>query len=246
MEILNLEELAQKEFGDNEPVPDREWWVPKGSKRAIISGCSGSGKTNVLANLIIQNKLVYDKIWLFCRGVEDDLKYKLVIKHVCELADQYKEDCETDQDPDMIFVSSDINDVPSPEDIEMGKHHLFIFDDQMMEKDQSKVEELFVRGRRRIGMGNIVYICQDYYQVSKVIRKNTDILLCFREMSERSKSQIGYEHSGTMPMSEFKEMYDNVMNSSKYPFLMIDKTVPDSDPKHFRNGFTDLYVRQKK
>ena len=52
-----------------------------------------------------------------------------------------------------------LSDLPAPNDLNMGnKQVLLIFDDQVAERNQAKIEEYFLRGRKCYGGITMMYL----------------------------------------------------------------------------------------
>jgi ABC-type dipeptide/oligopeptide/nickel transport system ATPase component len=118
---------------------------------ALIIGGSGSGKTNILMQFIQLSSDTYDKI-VICVKNPDEPLYNLLKK----------------RNEDVEFYEG--GDVPELSDFHESKSSLIVFDDLVLEKDQSKISEYFIRGRK-LGI-TCIYISQSYYKIPKIIRIN--------------------------------------------------------------------------
>jgi hypothetical protein len=64
-----------------------------------------------------------------------------------------------------------MKDLPAPNDLNMGnKQVLIIFDDQEIDKNQQKIEEYFLRGRKVGGGITMMYLSQNFYSIPTLIR----------------------------------------------------------------------------
>ena len=69
--MINLDSITNK----NNKEQNEKWpYIPDHPYRILIVGCSGSGKTNVLINLINEPNDI-DKIYLYARDLSEP-KYK--------------------------------------------------------------------------------------------------------------------------------------------------------------------------
>ena len=141
--------------------------IPDHPYRILIIGGSGSGKTNALLNLII-NQQDIDKIYLYAKD-QYEAKYQYLINKL-ERLDHFK-----DPKASMEF-SNDMKDVyKNIENYNPGKKHkiLMVFDDMISDMIKNKtlnpvVTELFIRGRKfNI---SIEFITQSFFKVSKDVR----------------------------------------------------------------------------
>ena len=139
--------------------------------RILTIGGSGSGKTNVLLNLINKQPDI-DKIYLYAKDPYEK-KYQVFInkesiglKHF----DDPKAFIEYWNDMQGVYKNID--------EYNVGKEHkiLIVFDDTIADminnkKINSEVTELFIRGRK-LNI-SLVFITQSYFKVPKDVRLNT-------------------------------------------------------------------------
>ena len=133
--------------------------------RILIIGGSGSGKTNVLLNLIKHQRPDIDKIYLYVKDPFES-KYQLLING------REKVGIENLKNPKaFIDYSQTIDDVyENLEDYNPTKKRrvLIVFDDMIADMESNKklspkVTELFLRGRK-LNI-SLVFISQSYFKV---------------------------------------------------------------------------------
>ena len=95
------------------------------SIRAIIIEPSGSGKTQLLLNLIMR-WMKWDKLYLIAPSVDDQRCYE-VLKDFNENASEFKGES-------VIEFITDIDDAPSVEDLDGDIKNLVVYDDVMLDK----------------------------------------------------------------------------------------------------------------
>ena len=126
-------------------------YIPDHPYRILIIGSSGSGKTNALLNLII-NQPDIDKIYLYAKD-PCEKKYQYLINKREEVGLDHFNDPKT-----FIEYSNDMRDVyKNIEDYNLGRERkiLIVFDDMIADIINNKklnpiVTELFIRGRKLI------------------------------------------------------------------------------------------------
>ena len=152
-------------------------YIPNHPYRILIIGDSGSGKTNVLLNLIKHQQPHIDQIYLF---VKDPLesKYQLLING------REKVGIRNLKNPKpCIDYSQTIDDVyENLEDYNPTNKRrvLIVFNDMITDMESNRklsptVTELFLRGTK-LNI-SLVFISQSYFQVLKTIRLNATHIL---------------------------------------------------------------------
>ena len=78
--MINFDDVTNK----NKREHNSKWsYIPDHSQRIIIIGCSGSGKTNALLNLINHQENI-DKIYLYAKDPYE-AKYQFFNWHTCKV-----------------------------------------------------------------------------------------------------------------------------------------------------------------
>ena len=158
---------------ENKTEHNRNWpYIPDKPYRILIIGGSGSGKTNVLLNLI-ENKLNIDKIYLYAKGPYE-AKYQYLINKRQGVGINHLNDPKAfiEYSNDMRDVYKNINYYNPDKENKI----LIVFDDMIADMINNKklnsiVTELFIRGRKcNI---SLVFITQSHFKVPKNVRLNT-------------------------------------------------------------------------
>ena len=151
----------------------KNWpFIPDHPYRILIIEASGSGKTNLLLNLI-ENQPDIDKIYLYAKDPYEAKYQYLIIKREGVGINHFN-------DPKaFIEYSNDMHDVYKNIDdynVDKDRKILIVFDDMMADiiknkKLNSIVTELFIRGRK-LNI-SLVFMTQSYFKVPKDVRLNT-------------------------------------------------------------------------
>ena len=158
---------------ENKTKHNKNWrYIPDHPHRILIIGGSGSGKTNLLLNLI-ENQPDIDKIYLYSKRPYES-KYQYVINKRERVGINHFNDPKS-----FIEYSNDMhNDYKNIDDYNPYKENkiLIVFDDMIAgvihnKKLNSIVTELFIRGRK-LNI-SLVFITQSYFKVPKEVRLNT-------------------------------------------------------------------------
>ena len=146
--MINFDEYTN----ENKTEHNSKWYIPNipdHRYRILIVGGSGSGKTNVLLNLINSQPDI-DKIYLYAKDPYEAKHRYLISKREKVGLDHY------DDPKAFMEYSNDMQDVyKNIEDYNLRKNRkvLIVFDDMIADMINNKklnpaVTELFIRGRK--------------------------------------------------------------------------------------------------
>ena len=198
--MINFDDVTKKKNikEDNSNLPQ----IPYYPCRILITGGSGSGKTNSLFNLISHEPDI-DKIYLYARDPYE-AKYQLLInkrkstdlKHI----NDYKAFIKYSNDMDNIHKN--IKEYNSNK----NRKTLIAFDDMNAKMLCNKrlnpvVSELFIRGRT-LNI-SLVFIIQSYFAVPKNIRLNSthNFVMEIPNKQHRQLQQISFNHLSDIDFS---------------------------------------------
>ena len=213
-------------------------YTPDYLYRILIIGGSGSGKTNVLLNLI-DNQPDIDKIYLYAWDLYE-AKYQYFI-NIPE-----KVGLEHFNDPKAFIEYSNemCNVYKNIDKCNVGKDHkiFIVFNDMIADiiknkKINSIVTELFIRGRKfNI---SVVFITQSYFNVPKDVRLNTTHFFISKIPNRRELQQIAINHSSDISTKDFINIYRKC-TAEPYPFLVNDTTLASDNPLRFRKNIFNI------
>ena len=203
--------------------------------RILINGGSGSGKTNLLLNLMKHQQPDIDKIYLYVKDPFES-KYQLLINGREKIGIKKLKHRKA-----FIDYSQTIDDVfENLEDYNPTKKRkvLTVFDDIIAYMEANKmlrpiVTELFLRGRK-LNI-SLVFISQSYFKLPKTIRINATHYFIMKIPNKREIQQIASIHSSDIEFKDFMKPYKDY---AKEPlsFLLNDTTLPSNNPLRFREN----------
>jgi hypothetical protein len=188
--------------------------------RILIIGASGAGKTRTVLSLIYRMKKTFSHIVLCCMNASEPL-YKYLAQ---KLDDEDLTICEGEDN----IVSYD--DLPQGDD----EHTLVVYDDLCLAKNQSKIKDMFIRGRKK--PASIIYCSQSYFSIPKVCRLNSTHVILRKLSTMRDLRLILSDYELDLTREQLLDMY-NECTADNESFLMIDVIGPPET--RFRRNFLE-------
>lgn len=190
-----------------------------GSKRVLMVGSSGCGKTNTLITLLEHpNGLRFENLYLYSKSLYQE-KYRY-LKELLEPIDEIG-----------YFEYEDGDDIVHPQDIEPNS--IIIFDDIAC-CNQNIMREYFCFGRHK--NTDCFYLCQTYSSIPKqLLRDNANLIVIFKQDVQNLKHIYDDHVNVDMTFPEFKELCAHCWED-KYGFAVIDKDCSMSCGR-YRKGF---------
>jgi len=208
------------------------------SFRLLINGRSGSGKSNMLVNLLLNDNYPYknlfdgDNIYLFSPEILGDRKLS-ILKEELDIDDS---NCFEELDDELLDDLYDglVEDYKEKiSDKEKPNNVLIVIDDfsssgAMSSKRFNKVGKIFCNGRKFLI--SIVVLQQSYLHTNKTIRENATGLILFNT-SQKALETIEADNNYLKSKKQFLNMFrDNVKEARD--FLVIN----------YSNPFKELYL----
>jgi hypothetical protein len=188
--------------------------------RMLIVGNSGAGKTQTLLNIIYNMGSTFQNIIVITKNKDEPLY-------------NYLEDKMGDNG---LSIVEGIDSAPDLDSFDKEEQSLIVMDDLVLEKNQSALENYFIRARKL--NCSLIYISQSYYRVPRIIRQNLNYLVIKQLSSLKDLYRIMSEYSLGVDKPQLADMYKS-STISKQDFLLIDM---DTDPTNrFRKNFNEIY-----
>ena len=201
--MINLDSITN----ENNKEHNEKWsFIPDHPYRILIIGGSGSGKTNVLLNLIKEQDDI-DKIYLYAKDLSEP-KYEFLIKK--------RKDAGTKHfiGPNaFIECSNTMDDVyENIDDYNPSRRRktLIVFDDIiagiMINKIfQVIIKVLFIRCRK-LNI-SLVFIPESCFSVPKDLRLNSTLYLIMKINNRKELQNIAINHSADIDYKDFVKIY---------------------------------------
>ena len=192
---------------ENKIKNNKNWsYIQDHPHRILIVGGSGSGKTNLLLNLI-ENQPDIDKIYLYAKDpYESKYQYLIHKREGAGINHFNNPKAFIDYSNDMYDVYKNIDDYNPDKENKI----LMVFDDMIADMIHNKklnsiVAELFIRGRK-LNI-SLVFITQSYFKVPKDVRLNTSHFFISKIPNKRELQQIAINHSSDISTKDFANIY---------------------------------------
>ena len=234
--MINVDDYVN----ENRTEHNKNWpYVPDHPYKILTIGGSGSGKTNVLLNLI-ENQPDIDKMYLYAKDPYE-AKYQYLINIRAKVGLKCFNDPKAfiEYSNDKCDVYKNINEY----NINKERKILIVFDDMIADfiknkKLNSMLTELFSRGRK-LNI-SLVFITQSYFKVPKDVRLNTSHFFIAKIPNKRELQQIAINHSSDINTKDFANIYRKC-TAEPYSFLVIDTMLASNNPLRFRKNLFNIY-----
>jgi hypothetical protein len=219
--IVNMYEKIPKEFLDNVENPNFHLHQLKIPFRMCIVAPSGSGKTNFLVNLLrvfsCGDKGTFSTINIITRNADEPLYRWITSK------------C------DQIIIKEGLSNTPQLDKFDKEKNHLVVWDDLVLSKDLSMVENYYIRARKL--NCSVIFISQSYFKIPKIIRNNCSYMVLLKLSGNREVNLILSEFGLGITKEELIALYEYA-TKEKFSPLLID--MEEGADKRFRKGLIDI------
>lgn len=222
-DIINFYEVIPKKFIDDVSNPNFNIHNIELPFRMVVVAPSGSGKTNFILNLI--------KVFSEGEGTFADIN--IITANKDEPLYNYLE-----EQSDQIKILEGIQNTPKLDTFDKDYNHLVIWDDLVLSRHLDKVEEFYMRARKK--NVSVVFLSQSYYDIPKFIRKNSSYLVILNlGGSKREQTAILNEWSTDLDKDELKAVYNDAVSTHMRPLIIKGGKVERN--KKYRKGFLDYY-----
>jgi hypothetical protein len=190
--------------------------------RCVIVGSSGSGKTNVAVEILRRMNDTFGKIWVVTKNKDEPI-YNFLQSMI---------------PPDFLDIREGVENIPEFDEFDPELQHMVIFDDLVLEKNQKKIEQYFIRGRKIARGISCLYLTQSFYKTPKVIRLNSSYIILKKLSSKRDLNLILSEVNIGINKNKLFELYKYCIDGDFTNFLLIDCDAPQE--KKFRKNFLEI------
>ena len=220
--MINFDDYVNENKTEHKNWP----YIPDKPYRILIIGGSGSGKINVLLNLI-ENQPDIDKIYLYAKDLyEAKYQYLIKILEKVRIDHHYDPRAYIEYSNDMCDVYKNINYYnPDKENKILLVFDYMIADMINSRRLDSKVKEVFIRGRT-LNI-SLAFITQSYLKIPKDDRLNTTHFFITKIPNRRE-----------LQKTDLTDIYRKY-TAEPYSFLVNDTMLASDNPLSFRKLFLE-------
>ena len=219
--IVNFYEKIPKELLDSAENPNFHLHKFKVPFRMCIVAPSGSGKTNFLINLIhlfsCGSKGTFQTMDIITRNKDEPL-YKWITSK-CE----------------QINIKEGLYNTPPLDKFDKDLNHLVVWDDLVLSKDLSMVENYYIRARKL--NVSVIFISQSYFKIPKIIRNNCSYMVLLKLSGHREVNMILSEFGLGISKDDLLALYEYA-TKEKFSPLIID--MEEDVNNRFRKGLLEI------
>jgi hypothetical protein len=218
--IRNFYEKIPKHFLDNVSNPNFNLHKLKIPMRMCIVAPSGSGKTNFLVNLIE----------IFSRGEGTFQSITIITKNRDEPLYRWIQTLS-----DQIIVKEGLSSTPSLDKFDKEYNNLVVWDDLVLSKDLTMVENYYIRARKL--NVSVIFLSQSFFRIPKIIRNNCSYMVLLKLSGNREVNVILSEFGLGVTKDELVAIYEFATQEKLQP-LIIDLEAQPAD--RFRKGLDQI------
>jgi hypothetical protein len=211
----------------------------------VISGASGSGKSNLIINLLKSTKKTKDK------------KHKKSYRNMFNTVILVSPSAHTIKDSPLENVADDqkfnslnedvfdMVDSVTEDAIENNEHTLLILDDvssQLRLKENEKLLNQLVKNRRHLNL-SIWIVGHKVTDLSPALRSNANLLFIFKGKTNKEIETIQSEYM-MMPKKEADELM-RAAYKNRFDFMLIDTSLRSGSDFIFFRNFNQLKFDEK-
>jgi hypothetical protein len=219
--IVNMYERIPKHLLEKVENPNYDLHHLKLPFRMCVVAPSGSGKTNFLVNLIhlfsCGEKGTFSTIHIITRNQDEPLYKWLNSK------------CES------IMIKEGLNNTPKLDDFDKETNHLVVWDDLVLSKDLTSVEQYYIRARKL--NVSVIFISQSYFKIPKIIRNNCSYMVLLKLSGNREVNMILSEFGLGITKEQLLALY-KYATQEKFSPLLID--MEEDSSRRFRKGLIEV------
>lgn len=190
--------------------------------KGLIVGGSGSGKTTLVLELLSRMQDTFGHVTIYTQNADEPLYHFMRSKIK----------------PEQLTIREGYSSIEPPESLDKDLQHLVVFDDLVLERDQTKIAQYFIRGRKVAKGVSCLYLSQSYFGCPKIIRLQCTFVMIKKLMSTRDLNFILKDFSLDLTKEQLFQLYKYCVDKHQRDFLFVDISAPEE--RRFRYNFHEI------
>jgi len=204
--------------------------APRMPFRMVVAGGSGSGKTNLVVDLI-SRWLPWNILMVYAKHL--DIPAYVALRQKIEKREQKL------KRPISVWSSS-LDDVIPLDELNPENAHIALFDDMVLDKKaQDKIAHFFIRGRHK--NVSAIYVSQSWKQVPKMIRENCTHIILLRGNNADTLDDLYRDYGSGFKNKEDFLKFVRAGTQKPFGFVVIDDN-PVLPELRYRIGWDTLVL----
>lgn len=222
------------DFRQNDPM------LPQHPARIVICSGSGGGKTTVVLNLMFNNpSLNYDNVIIIAKQVMED-KWQYVVNRLRKEAKIIQQVTGEDMS-DYVQTYTSVDEAPSIQELEedKGRQTLIIIDDMCNEKNQEKLKDIYIGGRKTNSTS--IYLTHKYTSTPILLRGQVNYFFFLDDNLETDLDYTARQLATDIDKDTFKRLYKECMKKEHGMFVVDKKAKREDKHLRYRCGLHTLF-----
>ena len=136
---------------------------------------------------------------------------------------------------EQIQIKEGLTNTPQLDKFDREYNHLVVWDDLVLSKDLSMVENNYIRARKL--NVSVIFLSQSYYRIPKMIRNNCTYMVLLKLSGQREVNMILSEMGLGVTKEQLLKIYE-FATREKLQGLLIDLEAEPAE--RFRKGITQI------
>ena len=217
--------------------------------RAILLGASGSGKSNLLCNILCnQGWIDYTRLFVVSRTLfqpcytllRDCFSRGLTKSEIRECFRQNRMVFTGSRTPAIVCEFHEtVGSIPHPSVLDPSESYVVVLDDILFEPNiHAKIGPLFAQGRH--SCVSVFLLAQNWFLLDRAtVRTNANLLFLFKQ-SWKTLSHIYADLAPDITLDEFRSYLTACWRNRRYGFATIDVAASPKDGR-FRRAIDEFY-----
>ncbi len=250
VQIINFDKKLE-EFKDKKSI-NKHFLMPQWPFRFVVVSPTGGGKSNLVLNLLENDCIHFDRLFVFAKVLDEDKwqfikdirdRMQAAIDHEIEKHPEQFEDEDGNEIeiPSISIFSSNLDDLPTLDEIDKEEQTLVVFDDFVNERDKANIkiiEDFFIMSRKK--NCSIIFMAQQFHKCPTMVKTQASHIAAFKLGNKRCITELAKTCATRVDHKRFLELFREA-TSEPFSFMLIDMKT-ENPHLHLRCGFDNCLI----